>query len=70
MVVITVIPDPTVAAPTPPVRDPASVISVFSEAYQMFLMIPGELAGQSATLTEATIAGDSLHENTQGYWIL
>ena len=57
--------DPTVAAPTPPVRDPASVISLFSEAYTNVPVDTWRTSWSSATLTEVTIAGNPTKKYSQ-----
>jgi len=57
--------DPTVAAPTPPVRDPASVISLFSEAYTNVPVDTWRTDWSSAILTDVTIAGNPTKKYSQ-----
>jgi len=57
--------DPTVAAPTPPVRDPASVISLFSEAYANVPVDTWRTGWSSAILADVTIAGNATKKYSQ-----
>jgi len=57
--------DPTVAAPTPPVRDPASVISLFSEAYANVTVDTWRTSWSNAILTDVNIAGNPTKKYSQ-----
>ena len=57
--------DPTVAAPTPPVRDPANVISLFSDAYTNVPVDTWRTDWSSAILTDVTIAGNATKKYSQ-----
>ena len=50
--------EPTVAAPTPPVREPSKVISLFSDAYTNVPVDTWRTSWSSAILTDVTIAGN------------
>ncbi|MCU0342612.1 MAG: T9SS type A sorting domain-containing protein [Ignavibacterium sp.] len=57
--------EPTVAAPTPPARDPASVISLFSEAYANVIVDTWRTDWSSALFTDVTIAGNPTKKYSQ-----
>lgn len=57
--------EPTVAAPTPPVRDPANVISLFSDAYTNVTVDTWRTDWSSALLTDLTIAGNPTKKYSQ-----
>lgn len=57
--------DPTVAAPTPPARDPASVISLFSEAYANVPVDTWRTDWSNALLTDVTIDGNPTKKYSQ-----
>ncbi len=63
--VVSSYPEPTVAAPNPPARDPSKVISLFSDAYTNVPVDTWRTNWSSAVLTDLTINGNPTKKYSQ-----
>lgn len=63
--VVSSYPEPTVAAPNPPARDPSKVISLFSDAYTNVPVDTWRTDWSSAVLTDLTINGNPTKKYSQ-----
>ncbi len=61
--------DPTVAAPTPPARPAADVISLFSDAYSNIVVTEWSTPWDDSSITDLSIAGNATKKITFGNFL-
>jgi len=64
-----VVPAPTTAAPTPPTRNSADVISLFSNAYTNIAVSEWSTSWDSADIADVVVAGDDVKKVTIGAFL-